>query len=148
LFKTVSTLTLEAVAAMKASRVPYLEIAAEIREQIRSGQLKPGDKLKTVRSLAADYSVAQGTVGAAMEVLRSEGLIDTVQGKGSVVTAVPGDAQPDQQTVARLSAEIAELREMVRDHDVMIRDLRQRVPGPHVRHQREAAEEHRREQLG
>ena len=114
---------------MKASRVPYLEIAAEIREQIRSEQLKPGDKLKTVRSLAAEYSVAQGTVGAAMEVLRGEGLIDTVQGKGSVVAAIPGDAQPDQQTVARLSAEIAELREMVRDHDVMLRELRQRVPG-------------------
>jgi DNA-binding GntR family transcriptional regulator len=129
---------------MKASRVPYLEIAAEIREQIRSGRLIPGDKLKPVRSLAADYSVAQGTVGAAMEVLRGEGLIDTVQGKGSVVAAVPGDTQPDQQAVAKLSAEIAELREMVRDHDVMLRDLYQRVPGPHVRQQREG----KREQLG
>lgn len=47
----------------KASRVPYLEIAAEIREQIRSGRLMPGDKLRSVRSLAADYSVAPGTVG-------------------------------------------------------------------------------------
>lgn len=132
---------------MKASRVPYLEIAAEIREQIRSGQLMPGDKLKTVRSLAEDYSVAQGTVGAAMEVLRGEGLIDTVQGKGSVVMAVPDGAQPDQ-AVAKLSAEVAELREMVRDHDVMLRDLYQRVPGPHVRRPREASEERKREQLG
>jgi DNA-binding GntR family transcriptional regulator len=132
---------------MKASRVPYLEIAADIREQIRSGQLTPGDKLKPVRSLAADYSVAQGTVGAAMEVLRGEGLIDTVQGKGSVVATVPGDAQPDQ-AVAKLSAEVAELREMVRDHDVMLKDLYQRVPGPHIRQQREASEERRREQLG
>jgi DNA-binding GntR family transcriptional regulator len=132
---------------MKASRVPYLEIAAEIREQIRSGRLMPGDKLKTVRSLAADYSVAQGTVGAAMEVLRGEGLIDTVQGKGSVVAAAPaapGGAKPDQ-AVAKLSAEVAELREMVRDHDVMLKDLYQRVPGPHVR---QASEERRREQLG
>jgi DNA-binding GntR family transcriptional regulator len=132
---------------MKASRVPYLEIAAEIREQIRSGQLRPGDKLKTVRSLAADYSVAQGTVGAAMEVLRGEGLIDTVQGKGSVVAAAPGGTQPDQ-AVAKLSAEVAELREMVRDHDVMLKDLYQRVPGPHGRQQREAPEERRREQAG
>ena len=58
------------MAATRASRVPYLEIAAEIREQIRSGRLMPGDKLKTVRSLAADYSVAQGTVGAAMAYAR------------------------------------------------------------------------------
>jgi DNA-binding GntR family transcriptional regulator len=135
------------MAATKASRVPYLEIAAEIREQIRSGRLVPGDKLKTVRSLAADYSVAQGTVGAAMEVLRAEGLVDTVQGKGSVVVAVPGEVPADPD-VAKLSAEIAELREMVRDHDVKLRDLYQRVPGPHLRQQREASEEHRREQLG
>ena len=132
---------------MKASRVPYLEIAAEIREQIRSGRLAPGDKLRPVRSMAADYSVAQGTVGAAMEVLRSEGLIDTVQGKGSVVVAVPGEVSADPD-VAKLSAELAELREMVRDHDVWLRDLRQRVPGPHIRQLRVASVEHRREQLG
>ena len=135
------------MAAMKASRVPYLEIAAEIREQIRSGRLRPGDKLRTVRSMAADYSVAQGTVGAAMEVLRAEGLVDTVQGKGSVVVAVPGEVPADPD-VAKLSAEVAELREMVRDHDVMLRDLYQRVPGPHARRPHEVSEEHRREQLG
>ena len=127
--------------------MPYLEIAAEIREQIRSGRLAPGDKLRTVRSLAADYSVAQGTVGAAMEVLRAEGLVDTVQGKGSVVVAVPGEVPADPD-VAKLSAEVAELREKVRDHDVMLRDLYQRVPGPHLRQQREASEERPREQLG
>ncbi len=87
----------------------------------------PGDKLRSLRSLAADYSVAGGTVGAAMEVLRAEGLIDTVQSKGSVVVAVPGDAQPDPD-MAKLSAEIAELREMVRDHDVMLKELHQRGP--------------------
>ena len=50
------------MAAIMTSRVPYLEIAADIREQIRSGRLMPGDKLRSLRSLAADYSVAQGTV--------------------------------------------------------------------------------------
>ena len=133
--------------AARETRIPYLEIAADIRGQIRSGRLVPGDKLRSLRSLAADYSVAQNTVGAAMEVLRAEGLIDTVQSKGSVVVAVPGEV-PADQAVAKLSAEVAELREMVRDHDVMLRDLRQRVPGPHVRQQREASEEPRREQAG
>jgi DNA-binding GntR family transcriptional regulator len=133
--------------AARETRIPYLEIAADIREQIRSGRLVPGDKLRSLRSLAADYSVAQGTVGAAMEVLRAEGLIDTVQSKGSVVVAVPGEVPADPD-VANLSAEVAELREMVRDHGVMLKDLYQRVPGPHVRQQREASEERRREQLG
>ena len=81
--------------AARETRIPYLEIAADIREQIRSGRLVPGDKLRSLRSLAADYSVAQGTVGAAMEVLRAEGLIDTVQSKGSVVVAVPGEVPAD-----------------------------------------------------
>ena len=133
--------------AARETRIPYLEIAADIREQIRSGRLAPGDKLRSLRSLAADYSAAQGTVGAAMEVLRAEGLIDTVQSKGSVVIAVPGEV-PANPDVARLSAELAELREMVRDHAVMLRDLYQRVPGPHVRRPHEVSEEHRREQIG
>ena len=133
--------------AARETRIPYLEIAADIREQIRSGRLAPGDKLRSLRSLAADYSAAQGTVGAAMEVLRAEGLIDTVQSKGSVVIAVPGEV-PANPDMARLSAELAELREMVRDHAVMLRDLYQRVPGPHVRRPHEVSEEHRREQIG
>jgi DNA-binding GntR family transcriptional regulator len=142
---------------MRASRVPYLEIAAEVREQIRSGRLVPGDRLDTVRSLAAHYSVAQGTIGAAMEVLRAEGLIDTVQGKGSVVVSVPGEV-PADPGMAKLSAEIAELREMVRDyaelremvrdHDVMLEDMSQRIPGPYVRQRRGVSEEREREQLG
>jgi len=133
--------------APRETRIPYLEIAADIREQIRSGRLAPGDKLRSLRSLATDYSAAQGTVGAAMEVLRAEGLIETLQSKGSVVAAVPGEV-PANPDVAKLSAELAELREMVRDHDVMIRDLYQRVPGPHARRSREVSEERRREQLG
>ena len=134
--------------AARETRIPYLEIAADIRGQIRSGRLVPGDKLRSLRSMAEDYSVAQGTVGAAMEVLRAEGLIETVQSKGSVVVAVPGEVEPDQ-AVAKLSAELDELREMVRDHEVILRDLQLRVPGTHTRQPREAPDEgRRREQVG
>jgi DNA-binding GntR family transcriptional regulator len=109
--------------ATKATRVPYLEIAADLREQIRSGHLVIGAKLPALRSMAATYAVAPGTVGAALEILRREGLIDTVQGKGSAVIATPGELSPgpesEPQAAAlrdletRLSAEIAGLREDV-----------------------------------
>ena len=132
--------------AARETRIPYLEIAADIREQIRAGRLAPGDKLRSLRSLAEDYSAAQGTVGAAMEVLRDEGLIETVQSKGSIVIAVPGEVPADPE-VAKLSAELAELREMVRDHEVKLQDLLGRVPGPHARRPHEVSGE-RREQLG
>ena len=107
---------------MKATRVPYLEIAADIREQIRSGHLPVGAKLQALRAMAAAYAVAPGTVGAALEVLRSEGLIDTVQGKGSAVIAVPGELSPGPEPAlqtavrdleTRFGAEIAGLREDV-----------------------------------
>jgi DNA-binding transcriptional regulator YhcF (GntR family) len=112
--------------AVKPSRVPYLEIAAAIREQIRSGQLGPGDQIKTVRALAAEHSVALGTVGAALEVLRSEGLIDTVQGRGSVVIAIPADAESgtalesavrdaEARLAERYDGELAALRAELRE---------------------------------
>jgi GntR family transcriptional regulator len=97
---------------VKPSRVPRLEIAAAIREQIKSGRLAPGDGVPPLRALAEDYGVAQGTAAAAMEVLRGEGLIETVQGRGSVVVEPPSagtNPAPDAET--RLTGEIADVRE-------------------------------------
>ncbi|HEX3922116.1 MAG TPA: GntR family transcriptional regulator [Streptosporangiaceae bacterium] len=107
--------------ATRAGRVPYLEIAADVREQIKTGSLPIGAKLPALRAMAATYAVAPGTVAAALDVLRSEGLIDTVQGKGSEVIANPaeGGTGPESESPAvreldtRLSAEIASLREDV-----------------------------------
>jgi GntR family transcriptional regulator len=132
--------------AVKPSRVPYLEIAAAIREQIRSGQLAPGDQLKSVRALAAEHSVALGTVGAALEVLRSEGLIDTVQGKGSVVITIPAETQPDMESAVRTAearlaerfdGEIAALREDVERLQVQMMAVydKQGMAYPHERDQ-------------
>lgn len=110
----------------KPSRVPYLEITAVIREQIRSGQLAPGDQLKTVRALAAEHSVAQGTIGSALELLRSEGLIDTVRGKGSVVIAVPGDVAPQADT-ARLEAAMREMETRLTGEITDVREYAERL---------------------
>jgi GntR family transcriptional regulator len=93
--------------------VPYLEIAGQVREQIKSGELAVGDQLKTVRALAAEHGVAQGTVASALDVLRSEGLIDTVRGKGSVVIAVPDETATSSEYVKLESA----LRDVLRRLD-------------------------------
>jgi cell division septation protein DedD len=45
----------------KAPRGPYESIAADIRDEIAAGRLKPGDKIPTVVQLAAQYTVAAGT---------------------------------------------------------------------------------------
>jgi GntR family transcriptional regulator len=63
----------------------YQRIVDEIEQQIRSGQLKPGDQLPSIRLLAADYDTSQTTVKYALGLLRDRGLIYGRQGKANYV---------------------------------------------------------------
>jgi integrase len=73
----------------KKPKGPYESIAADLRAQIMSGELKPGDELPTVVQLAAEYTVAAGTAHRAMTLLQAEGLISVTRGRRAIVT---GDA--------------------------------------------------------
>ena len=56
-----------------ASTAPlYEQLAEEIRAKIRTGELKPGDRLPSTSALKAD-GWKQGVIVAAMRVLRLEG---------------------------------------------------------------------------
>jgi GntR family transcriptional regulator len=63
----------------------YERIANEIRGQIRSGRLKPGDKLPSTSELCAQYEVSTQVIRSAMLVLRAEGLVEGHQGRGVYV---------------------------------------------------------------
>ena len=69
----------------RGPRGPYESIAADLREQIVSGELHVGDTLPTVVQLAAQYTVAAGTAHRAVAVLHAEGLISVQRGKRAVV---------------------------------------------------------------
>ena len=56
-------------------RPEYVHIADDLRSQIASGRLKPGDKLSARRKLAEAYGVATGTVDRAVELLVREGTL-------------------------------------------------------------------------
>jgi DNA-binding GntR family transcriptional regulator len=73
------------VVAPRGPRGPYEVIAAELREQIESGQLPPGSHLPTVVDLAATYGVAVGTINRAIALLRESGLIEVSRGRRAVV---------------------------------------------------------------
>jgi GntR family transcriptional regulator len=60
----------------------YRQLAAILRAQIESGELRPGRPVPSERTLTQRYGVAVGTVKKAVEVLRSEGLVHTVIGPG------------------------------------------------------------------
>ncbi|GAA4563544.1 hypothetical protein GCM10023176_07650 [Micromonospora coerulea] len=67
------------------SEAAYLQVARDIREQISSGELEPGDKLPSFAALCEHYEVSNTVIRAAMLLLKAEGLIDGRQGKGVYV---------------------------------------------------------------
>jgi len=60
----------------------YRRIAAELRDQIARGDLKPGDKLLTEPQLVAHHGVSRNTVRLAVAQLVNEGLIVHMAGRG------------------------------------------------------------------
>lgn len=71
----------------RASLLPD-RIASEIMAKITDGELKPGDALPTEHSLAQTFGVSRNVVREAIARLRSDGIIDSRQGRGAVVKPV------------------------------------------------------------
>ena len=67
----------------------YVRVANDIAARIASGELPAGTRLRAERDLATHYGVAYGTVRRAMEVLRDQGLIVTIHGRGTFVNERP-----------------------------------------------------------
>ena len=63
----------------------YEQIFDQIKAQILSGALRPGDALPSIRALAKDLKISVITTKRAYDELESAGLIDTVAGKGCFV---------------------------------------------------------------
>lgn len=60
----------------------YRDLAHLLRERIRSGEVGPGTLLPSANALMRQYDVGREVVRQAVQVLRSEGLIDTEHGVG------------------------------------------------------------------
>ncbi|MEV4535918.1 winged helix-turn-helix domain-containing protein [Asanoa sp. NPDC049518] len=76
----------------------YLDIVDDIRRQIANGDLAPGATLPTARELCQNYQVSRQTIGSAMIVLRTQGLIVGQQGRAVYVSADPRNLPtPDRE---------------------------------------------------
>ncbi len=63
----------------------YEQITAQIKSQVLSGSLRPGDALPSMRVLAKELRISVITTKRAYEELERDGFIETVTGKGSFV---------------------------------------------------------------
>ena len=69
----------------------FRQIASDLRARIEAGEF-PDGRLPGKETLKATYRVAVNTVDRALEVLRSEGRIESVQGSGTFIRD-PGEPE-------------------------------------------------------
>ena len=67
------------------ARPRQVRVADDVRMKIESGEYEPGAQLPTLDELAATYRVSLAVTRKAMDLLRQQGLVVTVQGKGTFV---------------------------------------------------------------
>jgi GntR family transcriptional regulator/MocR family aminotransferase len=92
--KRVSASFLPPVALDASSQTPmYRQLYEWFRRAILDGQLRPGQRVPSTRSLAAELKVSRILVSNAYEQLHGEGYFETFAGSGTCVArSIPGDA--------------------------------------------------------
>ena len=66
----------------------YKKIAGVLRRLILEGQLKPGDRVQTVREMCSEWDCTPGTIQRAYQELVQEGLLVSQAGRGTRVSSV------------------------------------------------------------
>ncbi|CAM3924902.1 GntR family transcriptional regulator [Nocardiopsis gilva] len=68
----------------------YKQVARVIRGRIKSGELKPRDRIPSESQMVAEYGIARDTARQAVALLRSEGWVITLPQRGTFVALQPG----------------------------------------------------------
>lgn len=91
------------------SGVPiYQQIRNQVVSAIASGELKPGERLPTIRALAEEAGINMMTASKAYQLLKAEGYITTGRRDGAAVRLPERGASPE--TLDGLRLRICELR--------------------------------------
>jgi len=71
----------------KSAKAVYLQLVDQVKAASASGAVRPGDPLPGIRTLAEELRVNRNTVAKAYSELESQGVIETLAGKGCFVRA-------------------------------------------------------------
>lgn len=86
----------------------YQQIRNQAVLAIAAGELAPGERLPTIRSLAEETGINMMTVSKAYQLLKEEGYITTSRRGGAMVRLPEGGVSPE--TVEELRLRLCELR--------------------------------------
>ena len=70
----------------QAGKPVYLQLADQVRYAAASGRLRPGEPLPALRPLAEELRINRNTIAKAYAELESQGIIETIPGKGFFLT--------------------------------------------------------------
>lgn len=105
------------------SKPRYQLVADTLRAKIARGDYAAGAQLPTKAELMAHFDVALATLDRGLEVLRSEGIIETFQGVGTFVKTPP-------DPVATMEEQVADLKDRVARLETQMLDLRANLALP------------------
>lgn len=71
----------------KSGKPVYLQVVDQVKAAAASGAVRAGEPLPSIRPLAEELRVNRNTVAKAYAELESQGVIETVPGKGCFVRA-------------------------------------------------------------
>ena len=80
----------------------YRQILEQVRRQVTSGQLKPGDTLPSVREVALTHAVNPMTISKAYSLLQAEGLLEHNRGKPMTVASQSRAQSPLTQRLQQI----------------------------------------------
>ncbi|MFF5008636.1 GntR family transcriptional regulator [Streptomyces phaeochromogenes] len=90
-------------------RGAYLQVSESLRQQIKKGEIT--EELPSQAKLVSTFGVSRSTIERALNALKSEGVIESVQGAGWYVTGT-GDRRPLVEKVT----------DLLRHNDVQVGD--------------------------
>jgi GntR family transcriptional regulator len=93
----------------KSAKPVYLQVVDQVKAAVASGAARAGDSLPSIRPLAEELRVNRNTIAKAYGELESQGVIETLAGKGCFIT---GQASPLRKD-ARLKLVTEELDDAV-----------------------------------
>ena len=109
----------------KGNGIPmHIQLKEQLRLLVHQGELRVGDALPTVRSLAVELGVNANTVARVYRDLQTEGLLRLEQGVGTFVAAGAGGSI-DTRVFRELETKVRELVRLARDAGMTSKELAQ-----------------------
>jgi len=90
------------------------EVAAQLQQQVSTGQYKTGDKLPIEPELMKYFGVGRSTIREAIKILANSGLLKVQQGLGTFVDHTGINREPMDQRLKRANAQdLDEVRQLL-----------------------------------